>query len=44
MKTRLGIKESVTLILSQPNSKQERITIIGGSGITQIIRSKKHGE
>ena len=44
MKTKLGIKESVTLTLSQPNSKKERITIISGSGVTQIIRSKKHGE
>ena len=44
MRTKLGIKETVTLTLSQPNSKKEHITIVGSLGVTQIIRSKKHAE
>ena len=44
MKTKVGIKETVTLILSQPGSKREHVTVVGGRGITQIIRSKKNAE
>jgi hypothetical protein len=41
MKAKIGIKETVTLTLSQPASKKEHITVVGRCGVTQIIRSKQ---
>lgn len=44
MKAKIGIKETVILTLSQPNSKREHVTIVGKHGATQIIRSKQDAE
>ena len=44
MRAKLGIKETVTLTLSQPDDSKEHVTMINRIGVTQIIRSKKHAE
>jgi hypothetical protein len=44
MKTKLGIKETVTLTLSRCSDHKKSVIIVNGDGLTQTIRSDRDAQ